>query len=81
MAVTILLDLAMIACTGIVAPWAAVALQQQRRMVGTALGRRSQSGRQLHGDRHRIALQLFLGCGFCRRPWRDFGIISFGRTG
>ena len=59
MAVTTLFDLAMIVLARIVTPRAAVALHQQRRMVGTALGRRFQSGRQLHGDRHRIALGLF----------------------
>ena len=76
-----LLDLAMIACARIVGPRAAVALQQQRRMVGTALGRRSQPGRQLHGDRHRIALRSFSRLRFLSPPLADFGIISFGRTG
>ena len=56
-----LLDLAMIACTRIIAPGAAVALQEQRRIVGPALGCLSQSGRQLHGDRDAVPLQLFLG--------------------
>ena len=42
MAVTTLLDLAMIICARIIAPRAAVALQEQRRMVGSALGRRFQ---------------------------------------
>ena len=34
MAATTFFDIAMIACARIVTPWAAVALQQQRRMVG-----------------------------------------------
>ena len=64
-----LVDLAMIALAGIVAPGPAVALQQQRRIVGSAASRRFQFGCQLHGDRNAVALGLFLRCGFCRRPW------------
>ena len=54
-----LVYLAMIVLARIVTPRAAVALQEQRRIVGTAFRRRFQLGCQLHGDRHRIAFGLF----------------------
>ena len=70
----------MVACARIVAPRAAVALQQQRRVVGTAFAAAFSLAAScgVIGTEYR---SVFFTLRFLPPPLADFGIINFGRTG
>ena len=75
-----LVHVVMIARAGIVAPRAAVALQQQRRMVGTALAAAFSLAASSMVTGTEKAL-LFRFHAVSAPPLAAFDIISFGRTG